>query len=422
MHITDTTGFANRKLIELSDGESQKVMLARALAQDTPVIILDEPTAHLDLPNRITLMHLLHQLAKTTGKGILLSTHDLDLALQTADEVWLLRNDGDFTKGAPEDIVLNGTFEAAFHKEGFAFDKNSGTFTIHKSNGKTIRVEGEGAPLFWTKRALLREGFRFRPMQQQYIQILDKDNTVLWTYQPGNVCHHSQSVAGTAITAIHRHITSVRQQTDKAKTMKPILLISATLAAATTMAQSVQTDTLKTQTLGQVVITATRSEVQRNKIPQSMTVINKKDLEKTGGQDFVDLLKKNASVNVVQYPGLLAGIGIRGFRPQTGGLNQRVLLLIDGRPAGAANIATINPSDIERIEVLKGPASALYGAQAMGGVVNVITRNRPALSVPRLPQNTDLMKPSKVPFPPVATSRKTSISICPLSLMTGAKI
>src|SRR5688572_21417632 len=155
--------------------------------------------------------------------------------------------------------------------------------------------------------------------------------------------------------------------------MKQLLLISATLAAATAMAQSVQTDTLKTQTLGQVVITATRSEVQRNKIPQSLTVINRKDIEKTGGQDFVDLLKKNASVNVVQYPGLLAGIGIRGFRPQTSGLNQRVLLLIDGRPAGAANIATINPSDIERIEVLKGPASALYGAQAMGGVVNVIT-------------------------------------------------
>ena len=182
MHITETTSFANRKLIELSDGESQKVMLARALAQDTPVIILDEPTAHLDLPNRITLMHLLHQLAKTTGKGILLSTHDLDLALQTADEVWLLRNDGDFTKGAPEDIVLNGTFEAAFHKEGFAFDKNSGTFTIHKGNGKTICVEGEGAPLFWTKRALLREGFTVSADAAACIHIFDNGNTVQWTY------------------------------------------------------------------------------------------------------------------------------------------------------------------------------------------------------------------------------------------------
>lgn len=182
MHITDTTSFANRKLIELSDGESQKVMLARALAQDTPVIILDEPTAHLDLPNRISLMRLLHQLAKATGKGILLSTHDLDLALQSADQVWLMRNDGVFTKGAPEDIVLNGTFEAAFHKEGFTFDKNSGTFIIHKSNGKSIRVEGEGAPLFWTKRALLREGFTVTANAAASIRILDKGDTVQWIY------------------------------------------------------------------------------------------------------------------------------------------------------------------------------------------------------------------------------------------------
>jgi iron complex transport system ATP-binding protein len=201
MHITETTAFANRKLIELSDGESQKVMLARALAQDTPVIILDEPTAHLDLPNRITLMRLLHQLAKTTGKGILLSTHDLDLALQTADEVWLLRNDGHFTKGAPEDIVLNGTFEAAFHKEGFVFDKNSGTFTIHKSNGKSIRVEGEGAPLFWTKRALLREGFTVSADASASIHILEKENGVLWIFR--NETH--ATIAGLLQTLRNSH-------------------------------------------------------------------------------------------------------------------------------------------------------------------------------------------------------------------------
>lgn len=156
--------------------------------------------------------------------------------------------------------------------------------------------------------------------------------------------------------------------------MKQFLLAGATLATATAMSQQVQTDSLKTQTLGQVVVTATRTEVQRNKTPQSITVISRKDLETTGGQEFTDLLKKNAAVNIVQYPGLLAGVSIRGFRPQTGGLNQRVLLLVDGRPAGTGNLATINPSDIERIEVLKGPASALYGSQAMGGVVNVITR------------------------------------------------
>lgn len=156
--------------------------------------------------------------------------------------------------------------------------------------------------------------------------------------------------------------------------MKNFLLAGSTLAAATAMAQDAKTDTLKQQTLGQVVVTANRTEVQRNKIPQSVTVISRKDIAHTSGQEFTDLLKKHTSVNIIQYPGLLAGVGIRGFRPQTGGLNQRALLLIDGRPAGTTTIATINPSDIERIEVLKGPASALYGSQAMGGVVNVITR------------------------------------------------
>ena len=157
-------------------------------------------------------------------------------------------------------------------------------------------------------------------------------------------------------------------------TMKNILLLTASIISIPVIAQEAKSDTAQTKTLDQVVVTATRTAVSRNKTPQSITVISRKDIEATSGQEFTDLLKKNSAVNVVQYPGLFAGVGIRGFRPQTGGLNQRALLLVDGRPAGTANLATINPSDIERIEVLKGPASALYGSQAMGGVVNVITR------------------------------------------------
>ena len=74
----------------LSDGERQKVMIAKALAQDTPVILLDEPTAFLDYPSKVEIMLLLHDLSRETGKTIFLSTHDLDLALQLADKVWLL--------------------------------------------------------------------------------------------------------------------------------------------------------------------------------------------------------------------------------------------------------------------------------------------------------------------------------------------
>ncbi|MFC6226077.1 ABC transporter ATP-binding protein [Hymenobacter artigasi] len=156
---TGTTAFAARLVGELSDGERQKVMLARALAQDTPVVLLDEPTAHLDLPNRVALMRLLHRLARTTGKAILLSTHELDLALQAADRVWLLPATGALRTGTPEDLVLSGTFAAAFEREGLAFDSASGTFALHTPSGPAVQVVGEGAAAFWTRRALEREGF-----------------------------------------------------------------------------------------------------------------------------------------------------------------------------------------------------------------------------------------------------------------------
>jgi len=165
--------------------------------------------------------------------------------------------------------------------------------------------------------------------------------------------------------------------------MKPkatFLLISntfflgATFAAIPAGAQQMPADSLKARNLTEVVVTATRSAVEKNKIPQRIEVITPEDIALTPAHEFTDILKKNASVNVIQYPGLSAGVGIRGFRPQFSGLNQRTLLLVDGRPAGTVNLATINPQDIERIEVLKGPASALYGSQAMGGVVNIITK------------------------------------------------
>lgn len=153
------------------------------------------------------------------------------------------------------------------------------------------------------------------------------------------------------------------------------LLIGTVLCSTPVLAQEKKkTDTLNNNTLDEVVVTSLRTGIKRSNVPQSMTVITKSAIALTPSQEFTDLLKKNAAINIIQYPGLSAGVGIRGFRPQFSGLNQRSLLLVDGRPAGTANIATINPADIERIEVLKGPASALYGSSAMGGVVNIITK------------------------------------------------
>lgn len=126
--------------------------------------------------------------------------------------------------------------------------------------------------------------------------------------------------------------------------------------------------------LSEVVVTATRSERAVESIPQNINVIGREEIDKTAAVDLTDLVKKTAGVDVIQYPGLLSGIGIRGFRPQFSGINQRTLVLIDGRPAGATNLATIDMNNVERVEVQKGPASALYGSQAMGGVVNIITK------------------------------------------------
>ena len=159
LDATGTAVFGPRPVGELSDGERQKVLLARALAQDTPVVLLDEPTAHLDLPNRVALMRLLHQLARQTGKAILLSTHELDLALQAADRIWLLPTAGPLRTGTPEDLVLSGAFAAAFAREGLAFDAATGTFALHAPTGPAVQLTGEGAAAFWTRRALEREGF-----------------------------------------------------------------------------------------------------------------------------------------------------------------------------------------------------------------------------------------------------------------------
>ena len=127
-------------------------------------------------------------------------------------------------------------------------------------------------------------------------------------------------------------------------------------------------------TMDDMVVTATRSEESAKTLPAKIEVLDSQDIALTVGDTLTEQLKKNASIGVIEYPGALAGIGIRGFRPEFSGITKHSLILIDGRPAGATNLATLLTDQIERIEVLKGPASSLYGAEAMGGVVNIITK------------------------------------------------
>jgi len=158
IEAVDALDLADHPVMELSDGQRQKLMIARALAQESDLIILDEPTAFLDLPRRVEIMHLLRHLAHSTGRSILLSTHDLDLALRTADALWLLAS-GQILTGTPEDLVLSGAFEAAFQGEGVHFDRQSGTFHLNRAGGSLVKVNGSGVPHIWTRRALERAGF-----------------------------------------------------------------------------------------------------------------------------------------------------------------------------------------------------------------------------------------------------------------------
>lgn len=151
---------AHRTVSELSDGERQKVMIARALAQEPEVMILDEATAFLDLPRRVELVYLLRSLARTGERAILLSTHDLDLALRCADWLWLVPTGGPLLKGVPEDLVLNGAFSDAFAGSGALFDKGSGAFVLPSPIRGTLALRGDGVSGMWTYRALERAGYR----------------------------------------------------------------------------------------------------------------------------------------------------------------------------------------------------------------------------------------------------------------------
>jgi iron complex transport system ATP-binding protein len=122
--------FGNRLVSELSDGERQRVMIAKALAQDTPVILLDEPTSFLDLPNRVEILLLLKKLARDLQKCILLSTHEIDLAIRLADQLWLMKAGEPLKTGTPAELIADGSIQSVFQGDSFGFDPETGHVII----------------------------------------------------------------------------------------------------------------------------------------------------------------------------------------------------------------------------------------------------------------------------------------------------
>ena len=151
-------GYEDRMIDQISDGERQRAMIARTLVQDTPLIILDEPTAFLDIRNKYEIIHLLHDFVKNENKTVLFSTHDLNISTSEVDKVWLMLDDK-VIEGAPEDLILAGNFDQMFHSDKVYFNSESGDFMLRKNSLGSYSLKGpEGKILTWTSRALQRIG------------------------------------------------------------------------------------------------------------------------------------------------------------------------------------------------------------------------------------------------------------------------
>ncbi len=138
IHQVGLSGYENKLINRISDGERQRAMIARALAQDTKIMILDEPTAFLDISNKYEIVSILHRLAAQKGKCILFSTHDLNTALSMADRIWLMLVDK-VVEGKPDEVASKGFFDFLFpNNPNLYFDREKGDFRFRKEIKGTL--------------------------------------------------------------------------------------------------------------------------------------------------------------------------------------------------------------------------------------------------------------------------------------------
>lgn len=158
MGLVGIEALKGRSVDTLSDGERQKVMIAKALAQETPIIFLDEPTAFLDYPSKVEVMQLLRTLSRVKDKTVFLSTHDLELALQIADKAWLIDKKLGVATGTPEDLSLNGKLGRYFEREGIRLDADSGLFKVEEKASHKVALTGDTSYRPLVSKALSRIG------------------------------------------------------------------------------------------------------------------------------------------------------------------------------------------------------------------------------------------------------------------------
>lgn len=179
LEVTGLQQFAGRRIDSISDGERQRALIARSLAQDTDLLVMDEPTAFLDLPGRYNIVSLLRRLTREKGKCVIYSTHDLDTAINEADRIWLMTTDRIY-EGAPEDLMLSKTLSKAFESPLLAFSQATGTFSFVRQKQTAISVSGSGIARKLTERALHRSGFRTDQDAMLRVEIYEGEQGTEW--------------------------------------------------------------------------------------------------------------------------------------------------------------------------------------------------------------------------------------------------
>ncbi|WP_082129561.1 ABC transporter ATP-binding protein [Mycobacterium haemophilum] len=172
---------AARPAAELSDGELQRVLTARALAQQPCLLVLDEPTAFLDVSSRAGLVEMLRTLAREHDLAIVMSTHELELALRVADRVWLFDADGGLRDAIPEELMLAGHVGALFDRDTLRFDPAVGAFVFRGPTGRSARVEAADPLRAALQRVLSREGWSIREPAEIMLTATDSDTITLHT-------------------------------------------------------------------------------------------------------------------------------------------------------------------------------------------------------------------------------------------------
>ena len=182
---TGLEDFTARYINELSDGERQRAMIARILAQDAEILVMDEPTAFLDIRSRYEMIHLLHDLSFSRGKTIIFSTHDMLTAIGESDRIWLISADS-FSDGAPEDLILKGSFEKLFAGSVVKFNSSDATFSYRREMRGMVGIEADGIVRYWTEKAANRAGFEASDAVGGIrIKVIAGDNSIKWQANRG---------------------------------------------------------------------------------------------------------------------------------------------------------------------------------------------------------------------------------------------